>query len=68
VGEVHETICVTGHGRHAHHDLIARLLGLDDATGNIPNSLHVTHAGSAELLDDQGHDPVLSVIAEGRGI
>ena len=56
-GEVEQVVSGVAHRGHHHDDVVARLLGLDDALGDAADPVGVGHRGSAVLLHDERHCP-----------
>ena len=55
LGEADQAIGLATHGRYHHHDLVARLMEAFHLLGDLLDTLHRTHRGTAEFLYDQCH-------------
>ncbi len=54
-GQVEQVVGGVAHRRDDDDDVVARLLGLDDALGDTADPVGVRHRGSAVLLHDERH-------------
>ena len=66
-GEIQQVIGGVTHRRHDDDDVVARLLGFDDALGDAANPVGVGHRGSTVLLYDERH-PSTFLGLSGKGV
>ena len=72
VGQPHQVVRRLPHRRDHHDHLVALAMGPHDVIGDGPDPVGIRDGRSAELLDDQGHEPrvpaaLLAVLGPNRG-
>ena len=65
LSQVHQVVGGVAHRRDHHDDVVALLLGLDDALGDAADPVGVGHRGSAVLLHDERHASLPALPARG---
>ncbi len=66
LGQIDQMIGLMPHGADDHHHLIALLLRANGLARSGQNLLAIRHAGAAEFLNNDGHDPARRALIASR--